>query len=169
MNTKEFKVPIPKGMEIDKENSTFECIKFKPIKLKRWRDDEKAKVSGYIINLYSNICSALTLSNSSDNYNVFATKKQAKSARAMAYISQIIANDERFGGVVTDKEWCNDAFKYVIGRIDNNTIYSERRVSVYHFLAFHTEAQRDLFLKENEDLVKDYLMIDQYGKENRIT
>ena len=30
----------------------------------------------------------------------------------------------------------------------------------YYFLAFHTPKQRDLFLKENEDLVRDYLMID---------
>ena len=26
----EFKIQIPEGMEIDRENSTFECIKFKP-------------------------------------------------------------------------------------------------------------------------------------------
>lgn len=32
MNTKEFKIQIPKGYEVDKENSTFECIKFKPVK-----------------------------------------------------------------------------------------------------------------------------------------
>ena len=32
METKEIKINIPKGYEIDKENSTFECIKFKPIK-----------------------------------------------------------------------------------------------------------------------------------------
>lgn len=31
METKEFKIQAPKGYEIDKENSTFECIKFKPI------------------------------------------------------------------------------------------------------------------------------------------
>ena len=29
METKEFKVHIPEGYEIDRENSTFECIKFK--------------------------------------------------------------------------------------------------------------------------------------------
>lgn len=28
----EIKINVPEGMEIDKENSTFECIKFKPIK-----------------------------------------------------------------------------------------------------------------------------------------
>ena len=32
METKEIKINVPKGYEIDKENSTFECIKFKPIK-----------------------------------------------------------------------------------------------------------------------------------------
>lgn len=32
METKELKIQAPKGYEIDKENSTFECIKFKPIK-----------------------------------------------------------------------------------------------------------------------------------------
>lgn len=32
METKELKIQVPKGYEIDKENSTFELIKFKPIK-----------------------------------------------------------------------------------------------------------------------------------------
>lgn len=32
METKEFKVQVPEGYEIDKENSTFERIRFKPIK-----------------------------------------------------------------------------------------------------------------------------------------
>lgn len=32
METKEFKIQAPEGYEIDKENSTFERIKFKPIK-----------------------------------------------------------------------------------------------------------------------------------------
>ena len=32
METKEIKINIPEGYEIDEENSTFECIKLKPIK-----------------------------------------------------------------------------------------------------------------------------------------
>ena len=32
METKELKIQVPEGYEIDKENSTFECIKFNPIK-----------------------------------------------------------------------------------------------------------------------------------------
>ena len=30
---KEIKIKVPEGYEIDKENSTFECIKFKPIEV----------------------------------------------------------------------------------------------------------------------------------------
>lgn len=44
METKEVKIQAPKGYEIDKENSTFECIKFKPIK-------------GYIT--YEDICNSI--------------------------------------------------------------------------------------------------------------
>ena len=32
MEIKEVKIQVPEGYEIDKENSTFECIKFKLIK-----------------------------------------------------------------------------------------------------------------------------------------
>lgn len=32
METKELKIQVPEGYEIDKENSTFECIKFRLIK-----------------------------------------------------------------------------------------------------------------------------------------
>lgn len=156
----ELRIICPPGMEIDKENSTFECIKFKSV-IKRWRDTNP-KVKGYYI--LGNMIKSLNLIYSgtldNDNHDVFATEKQAKSALAMAQISQIMANDERFGGIVTDKEWdCNVSFKYVIERCGNKII-KNIYYNIYHFLAFHTNKQRDLFLKENEDLVKDYLMID---------
>lgn len=32
METKEIKISVPDGYEINKENSTFKCVKFKPIK-----------------------------------------------------------------------------------------------------------------------------------------
>ena len=156
---REIKITVPEGMEIDKENSTFECIKFKSIKFKRWRDDKDAPITGYYIKENATIYYT-SIPNTPRNYNVFATEKQAKSALAMARISQIMANDDRFGGVVTDEEWMNeDILKYVIRRTDN-FIDKSLYTSIYYFLAFHTSEQRDLFLEENEDLVKDYLMID---------
>lgn len=39
METKELKIQAPEGYEIDKENSTFECIRFKPIKKDITYDD----------------------------------------------------------------------------------------------------------------------------------
>lgn len=61
METKEVKINIPKGYEIDKENSTFECIKFKPIKkyitYKDVCNNIFAKNYGYYISPSGNICS----------------------------------------------------------------------------------------------------------------
>lgn len=157
MDTKEFKIIPPEGYEIDKENSTFECIKFKHI-IKRWRDSDP-DVNGWYIRDDHISNEESNLNWKAGNLDVFATEKQAKSAFAMAQISQIMANDERFGGPVTDEEWDNYTSKGVIIRGNGNIILSSA-ISNYHFLAFHTQEQRDLFLKENEDLVKDYLMID---------
>ena len=157
METKEIKISVPEGYEIDEENSTFECIKFKPI-VKKWRYDISANVKGYYIDTDSDI-KCYSGKNVKSNNLLFATEKQAKSALAMAQISQIMANDERFGGVVTDKEWKNNDTKYCLQK-SQNRIERDLWANHYHFLAFHTHEQRELFLKENEDLVRDYLMID---------
>ena len=120
METKELKIIPPKGYVIYKENSTFDCIKFKSII--KWRDDISAKFNGYYIGSDAEIIDVSDIFNTEDSYNVFATEKQAKSALAMARISQIMANDERFGGVVSDEEWdIHSMKKYCITR-DNNTI-----------------------------------------------
>lgn len=154
---KEIKITPPEGYEIDQENSTFECIKFKPIK--RWRDKENNTFNGFYIGHECSIIPVTKYRNVVINHNIFATEKQAKSALAMAQISQIMANDERFGGVVTDEEWVNYGItKWTIERSENKIITTYRHYT-YTFLAFHTTVQRNLFLIENEDLVKDYLMI----------
>ena len=51
METKELKIQVPEGYEIDKENSTFECIKFKQIKGATYEDIcSNLFKSGYYIN-----------------------------------------------------------------------------------------------------------------------
>lgn len=154
---KELKIIPPEGFEVDKEASTFECIKFKP-KIKRWRDDENARFSGYHITDFSSILELDHMTNIPENYDLYATVEQANSALAMARISQIIANDSRFGGIITDEEWDSNKDKFIIER-ERNSITTRATVMYYHFLAFHTKQQRDLFLEENEDLIKEYLMI----------
>ena len=159
METKEIKIVPPEGYEIDRENSTFDCIKFKPL-IKRWRDDTEARFGGYYITSGANVVSINYMINTETAYNVFVTEKQAKSALAMARISQIMANDERFGGPITDEEWNNNNLnKHSIIRYNNSILFDDTNYGSYHFLAFHTGKQRDLFLDENEDLVRDYLML----------
>ena len=167
---KELKIEVPKGYEIDKENSTFECIKFKPkgIKpkgIKTWNDlcaaslnSNEVMLSGYRIWDYdSNIYVTNKLIASDYSRNVFLTKKEAKSSLAMSQISQLMPY---YGGVVTEEEWLdNDTTKYVITRYEGQSTL-EITILWYQFLAFHTEEQRDDFFKHNYELVKDYLMID---------
>ena len=59
MDTKELKIQVPDGYEIDKENSTFELIKFKPIKKYITYKDVGNKLfknfQGYLISGYGQI------------------------------------------------------------------------------------------------------------------
>jgi hypothetical protein len=125
-----------------------------------WSEDTSNTISGFEISSCARITEIDGAPNREAFYNVFATKLQAKSALAMARISQILANDiEHFGGVVTDEEWKNSETKYVIYR-NCNKISTMISSCEYYFLAFHTRIQRALFLEKYRDLVKDYLMID---------
>lgn len=152
---KEIKIVPPEGYKIDTKNSTFECIKFEPIE-----KETTTLFDGYLIEDNSVICYISNLVNQPSNYNVFATKQQAKSALAMARLSQIMENDKRFGYPFTTREWMNPNIrKFVITRIHNH-IETFDVVDSYYFLAFRTWSQREKFLKEYEKLIKDYLMID---------
>lgn len=123
---------------------------------KRWRDNENVPVNGYFIDIDSQI-ESFSDWNTCINYNLFATEKQAKSALAMAHISQILANDKRFGGPISDEEW-DGRSQYSIVRV-NKILIVQARPS-YEFLSFRTPKQADLFLEENKDLIKDYYMMD---------
>lgn len=136
-----------------------EKLELKKIKPEFWSDNKSSTFGGFFIDAYGKIIEVKKFPNTVSNYNIFATKKQAKSALAMARISQIMANDiENFGGVITDEEWENAEWKYIIYR-NGCSISTTAIMSGYSFLAFHTEKQRDLFLEKYPQLVKDYLMI----------
>ena len=122
---------------------------------KIWRD-KNCKVKEYYLGVDRKIHDDVVSFNKAVGY---ATPKEVDRETAMVRISHIMANDERFGGVITDEEWeRDDEPKYAIDRE-----FGEPQLSVcytiYRFLAFHTQEQRKLFLEENEDLVKQYFMI----------
>jgi len=156
-------IQIPEGHVIDTEQSNLEegKIIFKKKEATPWRYTNP-KVQGFFVTgTDSTIRETLRpIQWLGGNENVFATKKQAQSMRAMAQLSQIIQNDKRFGGPITDEEWEDENLrKYVIARVSGKikcVVYCK----YYYFLAFHTEYQRDLFLKENEDLIRQYYMLE---------
>ena len=153
----------PEGyeMNVDKHGIvTFKKEEEEP-KIRTWNDleERKHKVKGYFID----DCDS-EISFDEDAFSVdgddkcnFIDEKHAKSALAMAMISQLMPY---YGGAITDEEWNDDKiYKYVIMKI-NNAITKNDWINTYFFLAFHTAEQRDSFLKYNGQLVKDYLMIE---------
>lgn len=159
METKELKINVPEGYEIDRENSTLECIKFNPIQnVKTWKDIKT--INGVYINSLSDI-SPISGEKSEDetDTNIFIDEKHAKSALAMAQISQLMPY---YGGAITNEEW-NDVNmkKYCIENYTGCVSESDNYCNGL-FLAFRTMEQRERFMSypENIQLVKDYLMID---------
>lgn len=156
---KEIKINIPEGYEIDKEHSTFECIKFKKKakKINVWKDINY--IDGCFIRSDSEICKLKTTFKEGSDKNVFLSEKYAKSALALAQISQLMPF---YGGMVADKEWENNDWKYSIEVDDKGIINNTSIVHLRALIAFHTEEQRDEFISfpENVQLVKDFYMVD---------
>lgn len=121
--------------------------------------EELEEVSGCCINLCSEIGKYDTWRATKGNQNIFINEQHAKSALAMAKISQLMPY---YGGIVTDKEWKNsDLKKYGICREAGEIAYAIY-YNRWHPIVFHTEEQRAAFTnrEENVRLVKEYFMID---------
>ena len=125
----------------------------------RWIDTDKGGVEGWSLTDTGQIVHSFACKDSICWATIFAKKKMASSAKAAAMISQIIANDKRFGGAITDEEW-NDigCCKFIIIRGKVGIVKSKTTLD-FTFLAFHTREQRNLFLKENEDLIRQFYML----------
>ena len=82
---------------------------------------------------------------------IFATQKQAKSALAMAQLSQLkkVYNDD------WEADFSNNEDKFTIGR-SANVLYEDTKTSTYHFLAFKSKEIRSEFLKNFKQLIWEY-------------
>lgn len=156
----DLKIVVPAGYEIDKENNTFELIKFKKLdEIKTMEDlhDSEIRFTGYYIDTSALVERGSYINHSIENDNVFLTEKEANSSLAMSKISQLM---HYYGGAITQEEWNNmDIPKFSIIR-DRDGIDFYLNHNFYMFLSFHTSEQRDRFLENNEQLIKDYLMLD---------
>ena len=139
------------------EQKDKEIIVLKKKKSKYPKCEDLNRISGCYITDNCIIRPASNIKPNEENKNVFLTEKHAKSALAMAQISQLIPY---YGGEITNDEWEDCSIrKYIIFR-RTSCVRKCDTYSDYDFLAFRTAEQRDEFLKNNEQLVKDYLMIE---------
>lgn len=148
---KELKIEIPEGYEIDKEKSSFERIVFKKkVEVNCWEDLEK--ITGVYITDFSSYANAENASTNPYNKNVFLNYKYAKSALALAQISQLLPYYD------ADVDWTTNNEKFCITRVSNK-IEVRSWGSIHHVLGFNTKSEALRFLKHNEQLVKDFYML----------
>jgi hypothetical protein len=118
---------------------------------KKW--EELKKISGYYHpRPFVKIQRVYESENSLENHNVFATEKQAKSALAMAKLSQVMAvyND----GWVADwdnEDECKFCIVFVSDSIVINFVYLTK-----HFLALKTEELAKEFLTNFKEDIETY-------------
>lgn len=152
---KRITIEVPDGCEV---KIVGKEISEKPV-IKTYRDliNNAIRLDGYYIDFSSKIQPRITEPAGGDQKNLAASVKVAKSMLAMAMISQLMPY---YGGEITNEEWKGSIDdKFIIGRYGDE-IRIDNYENNYYFLAFHTKEQRDKFLCYNEQLVKDYLMID---------
>lgn len=145
METKELKIEIPQGYEIDKEKSTFEKIIFKkiPENPKTWEDYCKLTKGSY-----SNYANATTNIVYKDRhtgaYNEFTTKERAKQFIAFGKLLQL--HDYWVGDWKINSDNIYVIYKNVIMVVIHNNDFP---------LAFPTREMAKRFKECFKDLIKE--------------
>ena len=151
METKELKIEVPTGYEIDREKSTFENIIFKKIERelpKSWED--LYEVGGWFVDFHSNVVTSGSMRTGDSVKNRFPTEEEAEACLALAQLCQL--RDRYNYGWKPDWEddgeikYCIEFFK---GKIEKECHYVTKRV-----LCFRTRELRDKFLENFRDLIE---------------
>ena len=151
METKEFKIQVPEGYEIDKENSTFEKIVFKKVEKelpKSWEDLEF--IDGYYVDKDGKAHNYINFSTDYYNRNIFPTEEEAEASVALAQLCQL---RDRYNEGWKPNWEDNGKIKYCIeffkGKVEKDCHYGTKRV-----LCFKTRELRDEFLENFRDLIE---------------
>ena len=151
METKEFKIQVPEGYEIDREKSTFENIVFKKLEKelpKSW--EELHMIKGWFVENGSGIYKFEKCFTISKNRNLFPTKEEAEACLELAQLCQL--RDRYNDGWKPD--WTSSADdKYTI-YFDDDEIFSTESYSSHRILTFKTEELRDKFLENFRELIE---------------
>lgn len=90
METKEIKIKVPEGYEIDRENSTYECIKFKPVKKELTYEDVVEELLSNSYYYVSGCCKIVTgPPESKGDKNNATNKKQLEKLLALNQLLNI--------------------------------------------------------------------------------
>lgn len=151
METKEIKIEIPQGYEIDKQKSTFEKIIFKKIdeNPKTWEDYCSLMKGKKVYDTYYDY---VIINDFSNAHNQFATKERAKQFITLGQLMQL-----RDYWVRGYKE-----FKYalLVTRNENILVYDWKGYYTYpHILTFPTKKMAEEFKNCFSDLIKKAFLL----------
>lgn len=150
MTTKEIKIEVPAGYEIDRERSTFDIIRLK----KKEVEFEHFDFTGAFIDDDSLVIPVSLFSKSTLSINayknIWISKAHAKASLAMSQLSVLMASPTYNGNWMAD--WENREMKYYI-RFYENKIITNWSFDSSNFLSFKTADARDRFLNNHRDLI----------------
>lgn len=126
--------------------------------VKRWKD--LGGITGWVVMTFSKIAHVNDAYSTDIDRNVFATKNQARSALAMAQLSQLMkhVNED------WSPDWSSSTYKYAIYFI-NGRVHADSFINNAHFLAFPTEEIRNRFLENHRELIEEYFLMHKPDEE----
>lgn len=150
MKTKEFKIQVPEGYEIDKEKSTFENIVFKKVENelpKSWED--LYEVGGWFVDFQSKVVTSGSMRTADSVKNRFPTIEEAEACLALAQLCQL--RDIYNAGWKPDYK--DNNVKYLL-YYWGDTITKSHTTGASNLLVFKTVELRDKFLENYKDLIE---------------
>lgn len=163
---KDLKIIPPKGYEVDKKNSTFERIKFKPIEPqlpKTWEEfckthklkegecwiDSLGHIDYVITSGAERIPTSLTPTSRQDK-NILPSREYAEAMLALCQLIQLRDGyNDGWQPDWTDKNSYKFCLRYSSNNIVKETLFVEQRV-----MAFKTIDLRNQFLENFKDLIE---------------
>jgi hypothetical protein len=155
MNGKKIEITVPDGYDFVKEGNSCYFIEKKDNKnFASWEQKDKV-VTGYFIDDKSKVTKTDSLDDipagrSNGDRNVFNSFEEASGSLGLSMLSQQLAdvNQDWY------PKWCSDDVKYCIVRDCIRHSYKltvEECTNRYHFLAFKTRKDAELFIENNDE------------------
>lgn len=148
METKQIKIEVPQGYEIDKEKSTFENIILKPI-------EEKLPLHvQYIPNRFFYINSIGTVIRNDNGYQTANSLSTENRAKAFIALIQLVELRDAWNGDWR-ADWENESDKYCIIFIKDKTMITSSITTCSCVLNFKSKELAEKFAEQFKDLIDE--------------